>query len=104
MVFIEKCDCEGRIEVTINSYKLFEELQEFFMQQVKKGVFKDIEVKEPYALTSNGVEEMKWYATKWYRCNYCGCLWEFLYPDFPAKGFIRKFADGKYKMKEDYRK
>ena len=30
----------------------------------------------------------------------CGCLWEFKYPDFPAKGFVRKFADGIYHQKE----
>lgn len=31
---------------------------------------------------------MEWYANKWYRCNKCGTLWEFNYPDFPAKGFV----------------
>ena len=31
-----------------------------------------------------------------YKCNVCGCLWEFEYPDFPAKGFVRKFENGKY--------
>ena len=27
-------------------------------------------------------------------------LWEFKYPDFPAKGFVRKFSDGIYHQKE----
>ena len=104
MVFIKQCDCAKRVGITINSYQLFEELQTFFEEQVKKGIFQEAEVEEPYALTSNGIEEMKWYATKWYRCNCCGCLWEFNYPDFPSLGFVRKFANGKYEMKEDYRK
>ena len=43
---------------------------------------------------------MKWYADKWYKCNVCGTLWEFRYPDFPTRGFVRKFPDGKYTGKE----
>ncbi len=41
---------------------------------------------------------IKWYATKWYKCNSCGCLWEFNYPDFPAKGFVKKYENGKYTL------
>ena len=40
------------------------------------------------------------YADKWYKCKCCGTLWEFLYPDFPMKGFVRKFPDGKYRMED----
>ena len=36
------------------------------------------------------------FADKWYVCNSCGCLWEVVYPEFPAKGFVRKFSDGIY--------
>ncbi len=101
MVQIE-CDCKERYGIKINSYKLFEELKNFFEEQVKKGVFNDIPVAEPFYVGHSElkevkeIKEIKWYATKWYKCNICGCLWEFDYPDFPAKGFIRKFEDGKY--------
>ena len=45
-------------------------------------------------------DEYKWYADKWYKCKCCGTLWEFSYPDFPAKGFVRKFEDGVYYPKD----
>ena len=92
------CDCKERYGTEINSYKLFEDLKDFFEEQVRRGVFGDIPVGEPFYTGYSEIrkEEVKWYATKWYKCNVCGCLWEFDYPDFPAKGFVRKFDDGKY--------
>lgn len=98
MVKIE-CDCKERYGIKINSYKLFEELKFFFKEQVRNGVFNDIPVAEPFYVGHSelkGVNGIKWYATKWYKCNVCGCLWELDYPDFPAKGFLRKFEDGRY--------
>ena len=96
-----KCDCEERVETEINSYQLFEDLKKFFGEQVERGIFLDIPVTEPYFcgyhLKSEDIkEDYKWYANKWYRCKDCGILWEFQYPDFPAKGFVRKFEDGVY--------
>ena len=41
-------------------------------------------------------DPLYWYADKWYRCNACGTLWEFQYPNFPAAGEVRKFEDGIY--------
>lgn len=74
----------------------------FFSEQVDKGIFSDVEVAEPYYTGYSQMQkkEVKWYATKWYKCVRCGCLWEFKYPDFPAKGFVRKFEDGKYFAKD----
>lgn len=83
-----RCDCEERVGVEINSMALFEELKEFFSRQVGLGIFQDIPVKKPFYRRS--------YADKWYLCRVCGCLWEFIYPDFPAKGKVRKFSDGTY--------
>ena len=54
----------------------------------------EVPVAKPYY---NGFE---WKADKWYKYKSCGCLWEFKYPDFPAKGFVRKFANGIYHQKE----
>ena len=34
-----KCDCGERIEIEINSMKLFEELKKFFDEQKKVGIF-----------------------------------------------------------------
>jgi hypothetical protein len=92
------CDCKERYDIEIDSYNLFEELKSFFEEQVRKGVFKEVPVTEPFYIGYSEIkrEEIKWYATKWYKCKVCGCLWEFDYPDFPSKGFVRKFQNGIY--------
>lgn len=102
---MKQCDCDERIGIEINSYQLFQELKKFFEEQVRNGIFLDIPVKLPYfcgyGLKLEEVrDEYKWYADKWYKCKYCGTLWEFKYPDFPAKGFVRKFSDGEYYIKD----
>lgn len=99
-----KCDCDERMGIEINSYELFKELKEFFERQVKETIFCEVPVELPYFQGYNLPlekikDEYKWYADKWYRCNRCGTLWELVYPDFPAKGFVRKFEDGKYYTK-----
>ena len=92
-----KCDCAERIGIRINSYNFFIELKEFFKGQVQKGIFEDVPVEEPYYIGySEDSDPLYWYADKWYRCNACGTLWEFRYPDFPAVGRVRKFEDGIY--------
>ena len=105
VVSMNQCDCDERIGIEINSFELYEELRKFFEYQVQEGVFCDIPVESPYfcgyGLKPEEVkDEFKWYADKWYKCKCCGTLWEFQYPDFPAKGFVRKFPDGKYRIKE----
>lgn len=88
-----KCDCNERIGTKINSWKQFEELKNFFEEQVEKGVFVEIPVRIPYytGYSADG-KIMKWYADKWYKCIQCDVLWEFVYPDFPAKGSVRKLS------------
>lgn len=96
-----KCDCSERIGIEINSMKLLEDLKKFFEEQKKLGIFKEAEVTIPFYVWKNTHgEKHEWYADKWYRCNVCGTLWEFEYPDFPAVGCIRKFEDGIYTGKE----
>lgn len=56
--------------------------------------------KRLYYVCQEGERVKAWFAIKWYRCNVCGCLWELNYPDFSAKGFVRKFSDGIYKERE----
>ncbi|MDR2977779.1 MAG: hypothetical protein LBV19_10920 [Streptococcaceae bacterium] len=91
------CDCSEREGVEINSYQLFLDLKAFFEGQTAKGIFEDIPVETPsYVGYSELSGPMEWYAEKWYRCKSCGTLWEFQYPDFPAKGEVRKFSDGVY--------
>ena len=97
MVPLTRCDCAERIGIEINSYDLFEDLKTFFENQKEKGIFAELKVDKPYFIGYDiDGSAMKWYADKWYCCNYCGTLWEFAYPDFPAEGFVRKFADGRY--------
>ena len=96
-----KCDCNERVGIEINSLKLFEELKEFFAEQVEKNIFNDVKVKKPYFIGCDREGKMKWYADKWYKCNDCGTLWEFTYPEFPAFGFVRKFPDGKYSPQDN---
>lgn len=102
MVYALKCDCAERIGIEINSMKLFKELKSFFEGQVQKGIFVEESPKQPYYIgrTSKADKGIEWYATKWYRCTYCGCLWEFKHPDFPTRGFVRKFSDGIYQEME----
>jgi hypothetical protein len=98
MVREAKCECSERYEAEINSYALFQEIKEFFEAQTEKGLYNDIHVDFPYYI---GLKSSKWYASKWYKCKECGCLWEFNYPDFPMRGFVRKFPDGVYRERED---
>lgn len=87
-----KCDCKERCDAKINSYKAFIELKEFFEDQEKQKVFSDVKVNAPFYIGYSCLQKryIKHYATKWYKCNVCGCLWEFQYPDFPANGHVRK--------------
>lgn len=95
------CDCNERVGLEINTQKKFEDLKSFFTQQVNKGIFKAVQIESPYYIGVNlNNQKIQWYADKWYKCKNCGCLWEVKYPDFPAKGFVRKFADGIYHQKE----
>lgn len=88
------CDCNERIGININSWDQFTELKVFFEEQVKKGLFVEIPVENPYYVGYSDLDgkEMRWYADKWYKCLECGALWEFDYPDFPAQGFVRKLS------------
>ncbi len=96
------CDCAECASIEINSMRVFQELKEYFGTQVKRGIF--VEVKEknkkPLYVWKESERKVEWYATKWYRYQSCGWLWEFDYPDFPAKGFVRKFYNGIYYQKE----
>lgn len=91
MVWKLDCDCNERVGVKVDSMKLFEELKEFFNEQAENEAFKEEEVIKPFYTWKDDGEEVEWYATKWYKCLKCGCLWEFEYPDFPTSGFLRKF-------------
>lgn len=91
MVWEIKCECAERYETKINSYALFEEIKEFFEQEVEKGVFEDIAILRPLnKFDDQGNVVVQWYPTKWYRCKACGQLWAFEYPDFPAQGSVYK--------------
>lgn len=94
-----KCECAERYEANIDTWSLFEDIRRFFEEQASLEIYEDIPVKEPYYVGHSDAHDFKWYADKWYSCKNCGCLWEFTYPDFPAHGFVRKFADGGYKGK-----
>lgn len=91
------CDCDKRVGTNISSLKLFEELKEFFESQTDINIFEELKSNISYYSWKNGNKKVEWYATKWYKCSCCNCLWEFNYPDFPAEGFVRKFPDGAYK-------
>lgn len=90
------CKCKERKEITIDSIKKFKEITTFFEKQVQDNIFREEIPKLPYYTWSEGDRVREWFATKWYGCNVCGCLWEITYPDFPANGFVRKFNNGIY--------
>lgn len=97
MVWKLSCDCDEREGIMIDSVILFQKMKDFFDRQVKAGIFTAEDPKIPYYVWKEGTRIKTWYATKWYKCKVCGCLWEINDPDFPAKGFVRKFSDGIYK-------
>ena len=100
MVWELKCTCDSLYETKIDSMELFQEIKNYFSLKIEDGDFIEIPVKEPYFVGKSKLQTINWYADKWYLCRKCGCLWEFIYPDFPANGFVRKFKDGAYKMME----
>ena len=95
-----ECECINRYPAEINSLALFNEKKTFFEEQVQLGVYDDIPVIKPYYCWKTDGKDVEWYADKWYVCRLCSCLWEFQYPDFPAKGKVREFVDGQYKREE----
>lgn len=94
------CDCNERVGVEINSWQQFKELKYFFEKQVDDKIFSDLTDYDGVWYLDGGNETSIYRNTiKTYRCDVCGCLWEFIYPDFPAKGLVRKFPDVKYSEK-----
>lgn len=94
-----KCDCNERIEIKINSLRKYEEMKNFFKEQIEKEIFTEMHVEKPYHIGhSIDGREMRWYADKWYKCIECGIIWEFVYPDFPAQGYVKKI-DNSYSEK-----
>ena len=96
MVRPVNCNCAELDSLTIDTYEQFERIKEFFKKCVERGTLVEIKVSKPFYTWSDGIHTTKWYATKWYKCQTCGCRWEVAYPDFPATGFIRKFPTGRY--------
>lgn len=100
-IIYNSCECNERTGTKINSFNLFEEIKVFFEKTVEAGIYTDIPVKEPYYIgKGNDGYKLECYADKWYKCNVCGCLWEFIYPDFPAEGDVKKFKNGKHILEE----
>lgn len=82
----KKCDCSERFDVEINTLNEFEKFMTFFLCKVNCGMFEEIPVAKPYYTWNH----LQYFANKWYKCTVCKCVWEFLYPDFPAKGHVRR--------------
>ncbi len=101
MVWKINCDCSERTGTEIKSIADFNEIKYFFLKQTKNKIFTSKKVAHPYYIGVGQNQVIEWYADKWYVCNCCGTLWEVNYPDFPAKGFVRKFSDGKYYAKDE---
>jgi len=95
-----ECECLNRYPAEINSVAFFNEVKAFFEKQVSLGIFEDMPVTKPYYRWKTKDRDVEWYADKWYVCSSCGCLWELQYPEFPAKGVVRKFVDGQFKEEE----
>ena len=90
---MKQCKCDERIETRINTWNQFVEWKDFFEKQIGEELFLEVPVKRPYHIgySANG-NEMKWCADKWYKCLECDTLWEFIYPDFPAQGSVKKYS------------
>jgi len=92
-----ECECADRHETKIDTWKLYQEIKDYFESQVELGIYENVPVSKPYCVGRSKTDSLSWFADRWYRCGNCGCLWEFRYPEFPASGFVRKFPDGEYK-------
>lgn len=90
------CNCSDRIATEIKSLSQLKEIEDFFSEQLSKGVFTELPPRKPYYK----FKKISWYADKWYKCKICGCLWEYVKPDFPASGSVRKFPNGKYRERD----
>ncbi|MCR5195462.1 MAG: hypothetical protein K6D38_04035 [Pseudobutyrivibrio sp.] len=86
-----KCDCLEKTNQKITTAVQFDEARAFFKKMVEEKIYVEVDVKEPYHTGKllDG-KKVEWFADKWFKCNLCGQVWEFLYPDFPAGGKIRK--------------
>ena len=91
------CECDERVATDIDSFNEFEEIRDFFQNQVDKKIYNDLSDYKKIWYQHGGNERSVYrLTTKVYKCNICGCLWEFNYPEFPMLGSVRKFADGVY--------
>lgn len=97
MVWKLICDCRNHAETKINTQNEFNEIKAFFEN---KEVFQEVTPLVPFYTWKSGDRKVEWFATKWIKCRVCGCLWEIQFPDFPAKGFVRKFPSGRYQPKQ----
>lgn len=75
---METCCCELISNQIISSSIQFEQIKSLF----EKNDFKSVPVRKPYYSLGS-------FADKWYKCRQCGRVWEFVYPEFPAKGHVR---------------
>ena len=105
---MKKCECDERYATLVDTLASIEEVEEFFNDQLEKGIFIDIKVEKPYHRFDNEKVHVKDFASKWYKCTVCGCLWEYDKPNYDIdhrQGFVRKFSDGVYREwgYEDYR-
>ncbi len=96
MVQIKKCLCDIKFETEINSLSKLEAIKNYFNEQKENGIYIEEQAKTPYYVYEDVNEHKEYFASKWYICTICGCLWEIEFPDFPAKGFVRKYKDGLY--------
>lgn len=101
MVKMIQCECLSLDELEINSYKLFEEIKAYFNKELEENMFQDIPVKKPLQIIDDkGFCVTQWYPNKWYKCNECGIIWAFGYPEFPAKGYVYKLNSSGSPVKE----
>jgi hypothetical protein len=97
LVWKSKCDCNEHLGLSIYSNEDYKIAKVFLENRIDNNIFVETDVLEPYYVGKGKHINEILYADKWYLCAECGCLWEFCKPEFPAFGFVRKFADGVYK-------
>jgi len=96
MVQIGDCSCKEHYAIYIDSWDLFVEVKCFLEGEHNKGVFKDITKIKPLDFgTSETGEQILHYTQRLFKCKICDCIWALRYPDFPARGFVGKYPDGK---------
>jgi hypothetical protein len=87
------CACFGQETITIDSHKRLAEVEDTIASRLEDKTLIGMPVGWPFNIAFSHTEIWFFFADSWYHCQECGAVWEFVRPDFPAKGFLRRLEN-----------